>query len=53
MIKMLIGIILGCVVIAWVGAMGEKMMHYGREKGIVKKNYEDDEDKPTEKEDKP
>lgn len=48
MIKTLILIIVGCVLIAVLGALGENMMRYGRENGLIKKNYDD-----TDGEDKP
>ena len=39
MIKYILFLMLGCVVIALLGALGESMMRYGRREGIVKDNY--------------
>lgn len=48
MIKTVVLIMAGCVLFAFLGTLGERMMRYGRENGLIKKNYDDEdgEDKP-------
>jgi hypothetical protein len=54
MVTTLILILLGCIAIAAMGAVGERMMRYGKENGLIKENYgeEDMEKEVMEKDNK-